>query len=371
MSSPRDSFYDERIVWTGRPKICGPSSMQRSLSWASFALALVSASFGLVIWLALDVTPFRPLLFSVWMTLVGVGLLEFPKWWLSKVRYEVTDNHVIWRRGPFRRTIERRAISFARVFWLPGQPGVGDLELVRAVPTGALRRRLMLRLGGVSAPDRVWAIVRGVETTVPAGLGERPLTQRLDSGERVRWTASPRSSWRDFLPRGRRALSLLVLGLLMWGMTLHMLLRAVPITTQLAEAGLGGTPLVALILAQAVAIGLVLTLACLLVYHASIRPGRLLGRTRYLVTDRRVLIQRGSEELHLDKGRIVDVVNSPSSQGLCDLFLVLDGPRARALAMSGAFGELDGGPQLRPVLRAISDVEGASKALKEDYAQAA
>ena len=46
------------------------------------------------------------------------------------------------RRGRLRRSIDRREISYARIHWDPKRPGIGDLEIVRAVPTGALRRRL-------------------------------------------------------------------------------------------------------------------------------------------------------------------------------------------------------------------------------------
>src|SRR5690606_38610887 len=135
--------------------------------------------------------------------------------WLKNSQYIVTDNHVIWRRGPFHRSIERRSISYARIYWDPKCPGVGDLELVRAVPTGALRRRLKLRLGLVAAPDRVWAIVRGAEDKAPRGDGERPLTQRLDSGERVVWSARPRPRLRAYLPHGQREWSLLAIALAM------------------------------------------------------------------------------------------------------------------------------------------------------------
>jgi len=82
-----------------------------------------------------------------------------------------------------------------------------------------------------------------------------------------------------------------------------------------------------------------------------------------LITDKRVLIQRGNEELHVDRSIIVDVIGAPAGDGLQDVFFVLDGPRARALAMSGAFGELGRGPHLRPVFEAVDDAEGASRVL--------
>jgi hypothetical protein len=111
-------------------------------------------------------------------------------------------------------------------------------------------------------------------------------------------------------------------------------------------------------------------------YVACVRPSRLARATRYLVTNRRVLIRRGREELSLDRTRIADVISSPtrrplregsvpSSGGapLVDLFLVLDGPHARAFASSGAFREEDG-DALIPVLSAIEDAETVDAILR-------
>ena len=103
--------------------------------------------------------------------------------------------------------------------------------------------------------------------------------------------------------------------------------------------------------------------AVYLAVEGLVQPLRQLDRTRYLITDRRVLIQRGREELHLDRERIVDVIPTPGASGMTDVFLVLDGPRARALAISGAFGEQDTGPQLRPVLESVEDAESVSRIL--------
>ncbi len=107
-----------------------------------------------------------------------------------------------------------------------------------------------------------------------------------------------------------------------------------------------------------------LTIASYVVYDAVIRPGLLAKETRYLVTDKRVLIQRRSEELHLDRARIVDVIEAPSRDGYRDVFLVLDGPKARAVATSGAFGELGRGPHLRPVFESVDDAESVSRILE-------
>jgi hypothetical protein len=45
------------------------------------------------------------------------------------------------------------------------------------------------------------------------------------------------------------------------------------------------------------------------------------------------------------------------------VFIVLDGPRARALSASGAFGEINRGPNLRPVFESVQDAESLSRIL--------
>jgi hypothetical protein len=339
----------------------------RSLAALMFATAVVSTLFALVVALVLGPPPTATLLFAVWMTTLGLVCWHGPRLWLSRVRYLVTENQVIVQRGPFRRTIERRSISFARIFWHPQHPGVGDIELVRAVPTGALRRRLTLRLHGLAAPTRVWAIVRGSEDVTPVGRDDRPLAQRLDRGERVVWSARPKATWRAYLPHGRREWMLLAIAGFLGVVVVRMIARSIPILSRLAEAGLATSslPFVALAGGLALTVLLVSAIAGYLVHDAVIRPGRLVKQTRYLVTNRRVLIQRGREELHLDRDKIVDVIDAPAGEGVRTVFLVLDGPRARALAASGAFGEAPRGPELRPVLESLEDAEGLAHILRQ------
>jgi hypothetical protein len=128
------------------------------------------------------------------------------------------------------------------------------------------------------------------------------------------------------------------------------------------------------LLVAGVALGAALLLAVALYvgYSAWVRPVRLTRATRYLVTDRRVLIRRGDEELHLDRARIAYVIDAPSppsapSNGaaLHDVFLVLDGPQARALATSGAFARF-ADDALAPVLGAIDDAETVGAILRSD-----
>jgi hypothetical protein len=138
--------------------------------------------------------------------------------------------------------------------------------------------------------------------------------------------------------------------------SLHWLARVLglhALTPVLAALFVAGASLAMLIvLAVAVASG----------YAAFVRPLRLARSTRYLVTDARVLIRRGDEELSLDRSRIAYVIDAPSKR-LHDVFLVLDGPQARALAPSGAFGGSDG-DALRPVLAAIDDADTVGRILR-------
>jgi hypothetical protein len=359
----RDAVLGERIVWRGAPKVLKAPEPLRVAALMLFAVASVSLCFAVVISFSLHTTPSASLACAGWSALLGVLAIQAPKMWLEKVEYLVTERHVVMRRGPYRRTIERRSISFARIRWSASDAGVGDMDLVRAVPTGALRRRLLLQLRGLAAPDRVWAIIRGVESSIEPHRGDRPLGQRLDDGERVVWSARPRRTTHAHVPRGRRELGVLGLSAVLFAASGAMLVRAVPSLRGLIAAGLRDLPLAALLLAEGITAVVVVGAAVHFAINGLITPLRQLDRTRYLITNRRVLIQRGHEELHLDRERIVDVIPAPGASGLTDVFLVLDGPRARALALGGAFGEADAGPELHPVLESVEDSEGLSRIL--------
>jgi hypothetical protein len=364
---PRDTLFGERIIWTGYPRVIVTPPFLRAAAAVLFVTSAVSTSYALVLSLALQASPAASLLFAAWCASLGLACLHVPRIWLSKVRYVVTENHVISQRGPFRRSIERRAITFARIFWDKQVGATGDVDLVRAVPTGALRRRLMLRLNGVAAPDRVWAIVRGEQDVAPRGNGARPLAQRLDTDERVLWSAQPRPTLRAWLPQGPRAWALVFISLFLFAVLIRMVVRAVSAFDRLLQAGLPASsfPFIALVFGLGATVLIVLAIAVYGVYDVIVRPGRLVQHTRYLITNKRVLIQRGREELHLDRSRIVDVIDAPAGHGLSDVFLVLDGPRARALAASGAFGELDRGPSLRPVFQSVVDGESVTRILRD------
>lgn len=362
----RDSLFDENVLWSGAPKCSETPLPLRLGAIAAGVIALITTLSAIGVATALRQPVGGMLLFAAWMASIAFALHAGPRWWRSGLVYKITDRSIIVERGKFRRTIDRASVSYARILWSTREPGVGDLELVRAVPTGALRRRLTLRLVGLAAPDRVWAFVRGITPAAPAGDGHRLLAQRLDDGERVLWSSHPQSRWRRWLPSGWRTTMTLVVGLTMGLTSVATAVRAIRIVGDVRVAGLSAASLsfLALVAAIGLTVALLAVFSGAILYSAIVRPARLERETRYLITDRRVLIQRGDEELHLDRGRIVDVIDAPTEGGRHDLFLVLDGPRAAALAPSGAFGnEHDRG--LQPVLMLVDDADEVHRILRE------
>jgi hypothetical protein len=354
----RDSLFGESILWDGRPKVVSLPVGCRIVALASATFAVVALAFALVVATSLHADVGGMLLFSGWCATLALAAWRGPLWFRSEVHYLITDKHVIWRRGRIRRSIARDAISYALIRWNPRVPGVGDLVLVRAVPTGALRRTLTLALTDVVGPDRLWAIVRGITPSAPLGDGDRSLGQRLDEGERVLWSGVPQASpWTL-----RRAATASVAAFVALG-AVRVTIGAFPAIERMFRAHAISAPSGALlVVAVSLSVLMLATIAGGVAYAALVRPGRLARRTSYLVTDRRVLIRRGHEELHLDRARIAYVIAAPV-KGLHDVFLVLDGPQARALAASGAFGE-DGGDRLRPVLSAIGDADTVGTILR-------
>ena len=355
----RDSFFGETIVWSGRPKAV---TLPRRYKLASVALgvaSLMSIGFAVVSSLALHTPSGGMLLLAAWFATLAIAAWQGPRLFRQKLEYLVTDNQVIVRRGSFRRTIDRRGISYAIIRWNPDAPGTGDLVLVRAVPTGALKRTLTLTMVDVESPDKVWALVRGAAVAATLGHGERPLAQRLEEGERVLWSGTPlASTWTT-----RRRLSAFLAAVLVVA-ALRGLAGSVPALGRVLR--LHALPAATFgVLAASVALGSCLALgaAFFAVYGAWILPARLARATRYFVTNRRVLIRRGHEELSLDRRCIAYVITAPARRH-DDLFLVLDGPRARALAASGAFGEGQANDDLLPVFNQIEDAETAFSVLQ-------
>jgi hypothetical protein len=355
----RDSLYGERIVWQGRCRAVTVPFSHQVVSVMAAGVSAVTLSYALVVAKSLGVPVGGMVLFAAWCATLALGAWRGPLWWRSQVEYRVTEKHVIWQRGRLRRSIETRAISYALVRWNPRDRSVGDLVLIRAVPTGALRRTLSLTLHDVDVPDRLWALIRRVEANAPLGHGDRPLAQRLDPGERVLWSGSPEASaWTA--RRGATAAVGAGLALLF----IRSLVRSVPMLGRVLRLH-ALPPVLAVVLVGGAALGMLLLLAVALgvAYAAIVRPARLARATRYFVTDTRVLIRRGNEELSLDRSRIAYVIDAPWKK-LHDVFLVLDGPQARALAPSGAFGTEDRDDALRPVFAAIADADTVGAILK-------
>ncbi len=362
----RDSFFGETVIWSGRPKRVTVPGVYRWSAIVCAVIALTSTMSAVAVATCLAQPVGSMLLFAGWMATMAVVFWRVPLWWRAELEYTITAENIIIRRGRYRRYIDRRSISFARIHWHHSHSDVGDLELVRAVPTGALMRRLTIVLPGISAPDRVWAFVRGVTPAAPAGDGQRLLAQRLDEGERVLWSAHPQSQWHGFVPTNARGVLSLLLGLSLVVAAVATASRAITGLKGVLGEGLlspGSVAFIALVASLTLSISLLGATAVFVVYSSVVKPMRLERSTRYLITDRRVLIQRGTEELHLDRARIVDVIDGPRHGATKDLFLVLDGPKARAFAPSGAFGE-EAGTGLLPVLKLIEDTEAVHRILK-------
>jgi hypothetical protein len=356
----RDSLYGETIVWSGGPKVVSIPGAFKLAGVVAGTMSIVALAFAIVIATAMHQPVGSLLGFSAWSASLALGAWRLPLWFRSSARYVVTEKHVIWQRGRLRRTIERDAISYAIIRWNPSVPGVGDLVLERAVPTGALRRTLSLTLADVDGPDRLWAIVRGLTPSAPLGDGTRPLAQRLDAGERVLWTARPWASrWTA------RRIATAVGGALLAIAAVYVFARLTPPITRVLRAH-ALPPVTAAVLIGGVALVLLLLagVACFVEYSALLRPWRLARATRYFVTNRRVLIRRGTEELHLDRQRIAYVITAPWREGSArrDVYLVLDGPQARAFSPSGAFGGGDA-ERLVPMFTAVEDADTATAVL--------
>jgi hypothetical protein len=371
----RDSLYGERIVWQGRCRAVTVPFTQKVVAGVAAVVSAVTLSYAVVVASSLRAPVGGMVLLAGWCATLALAAWRGTLWWRSQLEYLVTERHVIWRRGPLRRSIEIGQISYALVRWSARDPSVGDLVIVRAVPTGALRRTLSLTLHDVEGPDRLWALIRGVEPSAPLGSGERPLAQRLDPGERVLWSAAPMASaW-----TARRAATAAVGGVLAL-LFVRSLVQAVPTLSRVLRLH-QLSPVLAAVLVAGMAMGMLLLLAVAVgvAYAAVLRPARLARATRYFVTNARVLIRRDNEELSLDRSRIAYVIDAPwkpartpeTSEGatapktLHDVFLVLDGPQARALAPSGAFGTEDKDDKLRPVFSAIADADTVGEILKK------
>jgi hypothetical protein len=368
----RDSLFSEVILWSGGPSTVIVPSYQRALSWALGVVSAVCTLLAIAVSRSALQGAGGLVLFAAWCASFGIAVRLVPVVWSQATRLVVTDRHVIWTRGRLKRTMERAGISYALIRWNPRDPNTGDLELVRAVPTGALRRTLSIVMRGLTAPDRVWSIVRGVPATAAGGNGERPLAQRLDPDETVVWSGQPLLSWRSWMPLSTRRTLTAALGLACALGAVQAASNAGQVVHLLRAAGLRASSVTFLTVTAALVLTIALLVACagVLAYAGIARKPRLDSTTRYLVTDRRVLIRRGREEIHLDRDNIVDVVDHEGAYGGRDVYFVMDGPHSRAVAASGAFGPGEHATGFLPVLRGVTDVEGLRGAFSRGKARA-
>lgn len=346
----------ERVLWTGAPTPGVPRQRVWTLAPA-FALTMMSvaALFAALIHVAGLPGWQESALVACYLAVFAIAGLLAPRYLLDPCTFAITDRRVLWRRGRSVRSIERHAITFARVRWHRSVPGVGSLELVRAVPFGPLARSQRLVLHDLVAPDRVLSVVRDVEAAENAGDGQIALTDRLDPGEEVLWGAGPEGNlvgWRDVLTATGGAL--LVLGGMWYGA------NAVEIVMGLEEVGLpvGSRAWLFLFFATLLTFATIVAVGAGAIWYGIVRARNEGRETEYVLTDRRLLIRRGRVELSLDRKRIVDVAEVPTWRGLRNVFLILDGPGARALGDSGALtGLTPSRDAVPPILYELRDTE--------------
>lgn len=346
----------ERVLWTGGPRAGVPRARIWTLApAASLVMAAVAALFAALMRIAALGGWQESGLVACYLAVFAIGGLLAPRYLLDPCEFAVTDRRVLWRRGRSVRSIERHAITYARVRWHRSVPGVGSLELVRAVPFGPLARSQRLVMHDLPAPDRVLAIIRDVEPTENAGDDQISLTDRLDEGEQVLWGAGPEGfllGWQDVLITIGGAAVVLI------GLRYGVLVGSILMDLEEVGLAVGSMPWVFLFSATMLTFAMIVGVGGALVWYGLVRA-RAQGReTEYIVTDRRLLIRRGRTELSLDRERIFDVAEAPSWRGLRNVFLILDGPGARALGDTGALtGLTPPRDAVPPVLYELRDTE--------------
>ena len=325
-------------------------------NWIAFgllAVGMIGLLFAGVLWHAELPGSQSGVGFAALLSCLGVAALLAPAFLRDPCEYLITDLRVLWRRGRSVRSLERRVITYARVRWHRFASGIGTLELIRATPYGPLLRRQRLRLFDVRAPDAIYSMLSGSTPTSSVGDGGLPVVDRLGEGERVEWGGHPSGwlvGWRDILT------SLCGLGVV--GVALSYGLRGLGILADLDRRGLftRSWEWVLLFFAVVMTFMLLLTIGVGLAWYGYWRARAMGRRTEYLLTDRRLVVVRGREELYVNRERIVDVVRRSAPRGLEHLFLVLDTPGSRALADSGAMrAMLPAREALLPVLYEVQD----------------
>jgi hypothetical protein len=161
------------------------------------------------------------------------------------------------------------------------------------------------------------------------------------------------------------------LGLLCLYGAIHVVYVMAPLTTRLMDAGLSFGSLGFVTLGSAVCLTTLLlcTISGAFLYFGIARQARLNHQTCYLITNQRVLLSRGFQEIHLDRRNVVDLLERNRDGLSCDAYLVMDGPGSRALGANGAFGPSERVEGFLPVLRGVEDIDGLRQALGMQEAQ--
>jgi membrane protein implicated in regulation of membrane protease activity len=362
---------DEKVIWRNRPAEISLTPTQRAVFWSLLVVASASFSAAIAVATTLHTAVGGMILVAGWTAAVALVFRAVIQWWHEGAEYLVTESRVLWQRGRFARSIQRNGISFARITWLDPERGVGDLELVRDVAEGVFRRKLTIELRGVHRPDVLWDIIRAGDDRKHdphPSWHANPLGQRLRNGERVEWSERPAFTLRRLIPTSSRGVTGVVFGVLIVAALVRTIFAAYTGGQHVLAAGVPAASVgfVALMLSTSLTAMLMFALGGAVVWTAVLRPIFKLRDTRYLITSTRVLISQGDEELHLDRAKIVDVIDNVTPDGTHDLFLVVGGsPRARSVGMSGAFDE-NAPRSLVPVFRLVVDAESAEKLLRNE-----
>ncbi|HEX5660277.1 MAG TPA: hypothetical protein VFX59_23945 [Polyangiales bacterium] len=363
----------ESVIWQGAPV----PNAGRDLVWRVgpllvSALTLIAALFSALLSVAELPGGKQMALVACYLGVLASSFWLAPRWLHDRSEYLLTDKRMLWRRGSLTRWIDRSGLSYARVTWSAKTPGVGHLELVRATPYGPLSRKQRLVLHNLRAPDRVLALVRGVEATNALGDSDLSLADRLDHDERVLWGGSPQGmllGWRDLLS-GALGSAVFALGLRYGARALEMLVYL----ERRGDLQVRSWKWLLLFLATALSWSVICAIGTWLIWRGWIYARALSRETEYVLTTHRVLIRRGRTELSLDRRAIVDIAVVPVGRGCRNLFLILDAPGARALSDSGALLPLGPARDLvPPVLYELRDAESVCALIlpQADLARAA
>ncbi|MFO0662031.1 MAG: hypothetical protein U0165_19690, partial [Polyangiaceae bacterium] len=286
---------DEKVIWRAEPAEITLTPTQRVAFWSLMAIGFASFSAAIAVVSTLHIAVGSMILVAGWTVAFALVFRAVIQWWHEGAEYLVTDQRVVWKRGRFARSIQRNGISFARITWLDPSRGIGDIELVRDVAEGVLRRKMTLVLRGLKRPDVLWDVVRA-QTPTSRSADEtwrgQPLGQRLRHDERVEWSERPTFSLRQLIPSSTRGLLGLALGVAVSVFTVRTIVAAYDGSQHVLAAGIpiASVGFVALVTSSALTALLLFSLGVGILWTSVIRPALVLRDTRYLITNRRVLI---------------------------------------------------------------------------------